>query len=105
MVHPEIEKFLEESPSLRRARLGLEFSRLRDRHDDLLADHARMVHASESGARVITQALSRNLKRLDAVAWQLREEQKAEGILRAERLARTGGETGLFNAEHADLAE
>lgn len=81
MVHPEIERFLEESPSLRRAALGLEFSQLRDRHDDLLADHARMVHASESAAKVIAEALCRNLKRLDAVAWQLREEQKAWDVI------------------------
>jgi hypothetical protein len=83
-VHHEIRKFLQESPSLRRAALAMEVSALRDRHDDLLADHARMVHASESNAKVIARALCRNLKRLDALGWQLREEQKAGEILGGE---------------------
>lgn len=84
MVHHEISKFLQESPSLRREALALEVSALRDRHDDLLADHARIVHASGSAAKVIARALCRNLKRLDAVGWQLREEQKAARLLSAE---------------------
>jgi hypothetical protein len=77
MVHPEIRKFLQETPSQRLAALASKISALRDRHYDLLADHARMVHASNADAKLIAQAMCQNLMRLDALGWQLREEQKA----------------------------
>ena len=64
-----------------------------------------MVHASEAAAKVIARALSRNLKRLDALGWQLREEEEAWRILNGEQLKEVGRKTGLLNAEHADFAE
>ena len=76
-MHSEIRKFLQESPSQRRAALALEFSTLRDRYDDLKADHARMTFASETGAKLIAKALCKNLIVLDALRWQLHEEEKA----------------------------
>lgn len=47
---------------------------LRDRHYDLLADHARMIHSQDASAKTIGKDLSKNLIQLDALGWQLREE-------------------------------
>jgi hypothetical protein len=76
-VHPDIIKFLHEAPASRRAAIAMEIVALRDHHDDLLADHARMIHANDTHAKTITQALSKTLIQLDALGWQLREEENA----------------------------
>ena len=54
---------------------------MRDRHYDLLADHARMVHTTDLGAKLIAEAMCKNLTRIEALGWQLREEQNAFDVL------------------------
>jgi hypothetical protein len=76
-VHPDVIKFLNEAPAIRRAAIAMEIVTLRDRHDDLLADQARMIHANDTTTKTITHALSKTLIQLDVLAWQLREEDNA----------------------------
>ena len=70
-------QFLSETLAGRRQRFTGELLTLQDRVEDLLADHARMVHAKHSCTKPIRDALREHLAQLDALAWHQREEDKA----------------------------
>lgn len=70
-------QFLCQTLAGRRQEFTLELLALQDRIDELLADHARMIHADDSCAKQIGEALCEHFTHLDALAWQQREEDKA----------------------------
>jgi len=72
-----IKQFLSQTLAGRRHRFARQMLTLEDRIDELLADHARMVHAKDSRAKQIRNALCEHFTQRDTVAWQQREEDKA----------------------------
>jgi hypothetical protein len=76
-MRSNILQFVSQTLAGRRQGFTREILTLQDRVDELVADHARMVHAQHSCANPIREALCKHLTRLDALAWQQREEDKA----------------------------